>query len=126
MSTTIQSDQAPTPVGPYSQAIALDPGARLVFLAGQIPLDPVSGKLVSGTIAQETEQVIKNIQAVLAAAGVGFSQVVKTTVYLSNMADFAEMNQVYAQYFLAPARSCVQVAALPLGARVEIECIAAL
>lgn len=122
----IRSDQAPAPVGPYSQAIALDQDTKLIFLAGQVPLDPATGKLVSGTIAEETEQVIKNIQAVLAAAGAELSQVVKTTVFLANMADFAQMNQVYAQYFSAPARSCVQVAALPLGARVEIECIAAL
>ncbi|MDX1976651.1 MAG: RidA family protein [Pseudanabaenaceae cyanobacterium bins.68] len=126
MATIIRSDQAPAPVGPYNQAIALEPGARLIFLAGQVPLDPATGQLVRGTIAEETEQVLKNIGAVLAAAGAEFSQVVKTTVFLSNMADFAAMNQVYAQYFSAPARSCVQVAALPLGARVEIECIAAL
>jgi len=124
----IKSEFAPAPVGPYNQAIAINPNSQLIFLSGQIPLDPATGKLIQGSIQSQTEQVLKNIQAVLAAAGADFNQVVKTTVFLIDMADFAVMNQVYAQYFTesAPARSTVQVAILPLGARVEIECIAAL
>jgi len=124
----IKSEFAPAPVGPYNQAISIKPNSQLIFLSGQIPLDPATGKLIQGSIQSQTEQVLKNIQAVLAAAGADFNQVVKTTVFLIDMADFAVMNQVYAQYFTesAPARSTVQVAILPLGARVEIECIAAL
>ena len=99
-----------------------------MFLAGQIPLDPTTGKLVTGSIADETERVIDNLRAVLSAAGATLDNVVKTTVYLTNMSDFAAFNQVYARHFTKdpPARTTVAVAALPLGAHVEVEAIAAL
>jgi 2-iminobutanoate/2-iminopropanoate deaminase len=124
----IYSDTAPAPVGPYNQAIAIASNSKLVFLSGQIPINPATAKLIEGTITEQTERVIANIQAVLTAAGADLNNVVKTTVFLVDMADFGEMNQVYAKYFIdpTPARSTIQVAALPLGARVEIECIAAL
>jgi len=128
MQEVIFSDHAPQPVGPYSQAIAipLSPTPKLYFLSGQIPLDPQSGKVTAQGIVAQTEQVFANIQAVLNAAGLSFANVVKTTVFLVDMADFPAMNQVYAQYFptLPPARSCVQVARLPLDVLVEIECVA--
>ena len=119
------SADAPKPVSAYSQAIQ---HGSLLFLAGQIPLDPATGKLVSGSIAEETERVLENLRAVLGAAGATLNNVVKTTVYLTNMADFAPFNETYARYFSKqpPARTTVAVAALPLGVRVEIEAIAAL
>jgi 2-iminobutanoate/2-iminopropanoate deaminase len=97
-------------------------------LAGQIPLDPATGKVVSGTIAEETDRIVDNLRAVLGAAGATLEHVVKTTIYLTNMADFAEFNQAYARHFTKdpPARTTVAVAALPLGVRVEVEAIAAL
>ena len=121
----ILSADAPKPVSAYSQAIQ---SGSLLFLAGQIPLDPATGKLVSGSIADETKRVFENLRAVLSAAGATLDNVVKTTVYLTNMADFGEFNQVYASQFTKdpPARTTVAVAALPLSARVEIEVIAAL
>ncbi|HEY1536045.1 MAG TPA: Rid family detoxifying hydrolase [Polyangiaceae bacterium] len=121
----ILSLDAPKPVSAYSQAIK---DGSLLFLAGQIPLDPVSGQLVTGDIAAETDRIIENMRAVLSAAGASLSNVVKTTVYLTSMADFAAFNQAYGRHFLnqPPARTTVAVAALPLGARVEIEAIAAL
>ncbi len=121
----ILSLDAPKPVSAYSQAIK---DGSLLFLAGQIPLDPVSGQLVTGDIAAETERIIENMRAVLSAAGASLSNVVKTTVYLTSMADFAAFNQAYSRHFVnqPPARTTVAVAALPLGARVEIEAIAAL
>jgi len=123
--SVILSESAPRPVSAYSQAIQ---SGSLLFLAGQIPLDPESGKLVSGTIAEETDRVIENLRAVLGAAGATLNHVVKTTIYLTNMADFAEFNQAYARHFTKdpPARTTVAVAALPLGARVEVEVVAAL
>ena len=123
--SVILSASAPKPVSAYSQAIQ---SGSLLFLAGQIPLDPATGKVVSGTIAEETERIIDNMRAVLDAAGVGLDNVVKTTVYLTNMADFAAFNEAYARHFTKdpPARTTVAVAALPLGARVEVEAIAAL
>jgi 2-iminobutanoate/2-iminopropanoate deaminase len=123
--TVILSTDAPKPVSAYSQAIQ---SGSLLFLAGQIPLDPATGKVVSGTIAEETERVIDNLRAVLSAAGASLESVVKTTVYLTNMADFAAFNEVYARHFTKdpPARTTVAVAALPLGVRVEVEAIAAL
>ncbi|HET7545767.1 MAG TPA: Rid family detoxifying hydrolase [Polyangiaceae bacterium] len=123
--SVVLSASAPQPVSAYSQAIQ---SGSLLFLAGQIPLDPASGKVVSGTIGEETERVIENLRAVLAAAGATLDNVVKTTVYLTNMADFAEFNQAYARHFKKdpPARTTVAVAALPLGVRVEVEAIAAL
>ena len=123
--SVILSAAAPQPVSAYSQAIQ---SGSLLFLAGQIPLDPTTGRLVSGTIAEETERVFENLVAVLSAAGATLDNLVKTTVYLTNMADFAAFNQVYARHFSKdpPARTTVAVAALPLGARVEVEAIAAL
>jgi 2-iminobutanoate/2-iminopropanoate deaminase len=119
----VATDAAPKAIGPYSQAITTD---GLVFTAGQVALDPASGELVGTTTAQQTEQVLKNLQAVLAAAGTSLENVVKTTVYLADMADFAQMNEVYAKHFGAhkPARSTVQAAGLPKAARVEIDVIA--
>ncbi|MCU0526987.1 MAG: RidA family protein [Elainella sp. Prado103] len=122
----IQTHQAPAPVGPYNQAVKAT--GQLVFVAGQIPLDPQTGTIVGeGDVVLQTEQVIANLQAILAAAGASFEQVVKTTVFLADMNDFAAMNGVYAKYFAeetAPARACVEVARLPKDVRVEIECIA--
>lgn len=124
----IITEHAPAPVGPYNQAIVAS--GQLMFVAGQIALDPASGEIVGqGDVATQTEQVMANIQAILAAAGVGFDQVVKTSVFLKDMNDFAVMNQVYAKYFdaeTAPARACVEVARLPKDVAVEIECIAVL
>jgi 2-iminobutanoate/2-iminopropanoate deaminase len=119
----ISSAKAPAAIGPYSQAIKAGP---LVFASGQIPLDPSTGELVSGGIQEQTRQVIENLAAVLEAAGVSLAQVVKTIVFLTDLGDFAQMNEVYGSFFAgnAPARSTVQVAALPRGALVEIECIA--
>ncbi len=120
---TIRTDSAPAAIGPYSQAKVLD---GLVFCSGQVPLDPRTMKLVDGGIEAQTRQVFRNMQAVLEAAGVTLGHVVKTTVFLQDMTEFAAMNAVYAECFgdHAPARSTVEVARLPLGARVEIECIA--
>jgi 2-iminobutanoate/2-iminopropanoate deaminase len=119
----VATDAAPKAIGPYSQAIMTD---GLVFTAGQVALDPKSGELVGTSTAQQTEQVLKNLQAVLAAAGTSLDNVVKTTVYLADMADFAQMNEVYARHFGThkPARSTVQAAGLPKAARVEIDVIA--
>lgn len=122
----IRTDHAPAPVGPYNQAIRAQ--GAMVFASGQIALDPASGALVGGgDVAQQTEQVMKNLEAVLTAAGVGWSQVVKTTVFLADMNDFTTVNGVYARYFdeaTAPARACVEVARLPKDVLVEIDCIA--
>lgn len=114
---------APKAIGPYSQAIAID---SFVFTAGQVALNPTSGDLVGRTTAEQTEQVFANLKAVLAAAGTSLANVVKTTVYLADMADFAQMNDVYAKHFGAhkPARSTLQAAGLPKAARVEIDVIA--
>jgi len=119
----IATDAAPKAIGPYSQAIAID---SFVFTAGQVALDPKSGDLVGRTTAEQTEQVFANLKAVLAAAGTSLANVVKTMVYLADMADFAQMNEVYAKHFGAhkPARSTVQAAGLPKAARVEIDVIA--
>jgi 2-iminobutanoate/2-iminopropanoate deaminase len=119
----VSTDAAPKAIGPYSQAIMTD---GLVFTAGQVALDPKTGELVGTSTAQQTEQVFKNLEAVLAAAGSSLGNVVKTTVYLADMADFAQMNEVYAKHFGThkPARSTVQAAGLPKAARVEIDVIA--
>jgi 2-iminobutanoate/2-iminopropanoate deaminase len=119
----IHSDSAPKAVGPYSQAIA---SGGFVFSSGQIPLDPETGKLVEGGIEAQTRRVMDNLAAVLGVAGSSLDRVVKTTIYLTNLADFSAVNAVYAGYFSAapPARSTVQVAALPLGAAIEIDVIA--
>ncbi len=123
----IQSLQAPKAIGPYSQAIEA-PAGRTLYLSGQIPLDPATGELVEGDIAAQTERVMQNLKSVLEAAGATFDQVVKTTLFLADLADFAQVNEVYGRHFrmAPPARSTVQVAALPRGARVEIDCIAVL
>ena len=128
MRKVIQTADAPLPVGPYNQAIAVSANSQLIYLAGQIPLNPHTGKVEEGDITIQTERVLQNIKGVLTAAGAEFADVIKTTVFLADMADFVAMNAVYAQYFLdpAPARSCVQVAKLPLNVAVEIECIVAL
>ncbi len=120
----IHTDKAPAAVGPYSQALS---AGSLVITSGQIPLDPATGLLVEGGILAQTTQVLGNMREVLAAAGLTFATVVKTTVFLTDIGDFAAMNEVYAKYFTAPypSRSAVQVAALPKGASVEIECICA-
>ena len=119
----IATDRAPAAVGPYSQAVRI---GNLVYTAGQIPLDPATGKLVEGGIESQTRRALQNLQAVLEAAGTSLANVVKTTVFLQDMGDFGAMNGVYAQFFggSPPARSAVEVAALPLGAQVEIEAIA--
>jgi 2-iminobutanoate/2-iminopropanoate deaminase len=122
----IRTDQAPAPVGPYNQAIAAT--GQLIFVAGQIPLDPATGEIVgTGDVVQQTEQAIANLKAILEAAGATLQDVVKTSVFLKDMNDFAAMNAVYAKHFgdeEAPARACVEVARLPKDVRVEIECIA--
>jgi 2-iminobutanoate/2-iminopropanoate deaminase len=124
---SVHTDAAPKAVGPYSQAVKFtSAGASLVYTAGQVALDPATGKLVPGGVGAETVQVLANLSAVLCAAGSGLDRVVKTTVFLADMADFQAMNSIYAEAFAGhrPARSTVQVAALPLGARVEIEAVA--
>ncbi len=123
MRKPIQTDKAPAAVGPYSQAIRT---TDLVFTSGQIPLDPETGKMVEGGIEEQTRRVMENLRFVLEAAGTDLTRVVKSTVYLADIADFAAVNGVYAQFFPTdpPARSAFQVAALPLGARVEIETVA--
>jgi len=123
MRDAIATPDAPQAIGPYSQAIRAN---GFVFLSGQIAIDPASGKIIGGDIAQQTEGVLKNLLAVLAAAGSGLDRVVKTTVFLKNMADFAAMNEVYGRYFRSapPARSTVAVARLPKDVLVEIDVIA--
>jgi len=125
MRDAIATPDAPAAIGPYSQAVK---AGGFLFVSGQIPLDPATGALVSGTIADETHRVLRNLGAILVAAGSSFDQVVKTTVYLADMSDFAAMNDVYATYFRspAPARATVQAAGLPKGVRVEIDLIAQL
>jgi 2-iminobutanoate/2-iminopropanoate deaminase len=118
------SPAAPAAIGPYSQAVEAN---GLVFLSGQIPLDPATGQLVTGDVTAQTEQVMKNLEAVLGAAGCGFSDVVRSTVFVTDLGDFAAVNEVYGRRFAEapPARVTVQVAALPRGAKVEIDMIAA-
>jgi 2-iminobutanoate/2-iminopropanoate deaminase len=126
MHEAIATTAAPRAIGPYSQAIAV-PAGRLLFLSGQIPLDPATGELVKGSIEEETAQVMRNLAAVLEAGGAGFQHVVRTTIFLTDLADFARVNGVYGAHFPGspPARATVQVAALPRGARVEIDAVAA-
>lgn len=121
----ISTADAPAAIGPYSQGV-IAKGQKLIFVSGQIPLKPDTGEMVGSTIVEQTHQALTNLQAVLAAAGVGMDAVVKTTVLLQNMADFAAMNEVYQQYFSAvfPARAAFAAAALPKGALVEIEAVA--
>lgn len=119
----VLTDKAPAPIGPYSQAII---AGGLVYTAGQIPLDPVTKNLVEGDIGAQTEQALKNVEAILKAAGTSMNSVIKTTVFLKDMGEFAQMNEVYARFFSdsAPARSTVEVARLPKDVKVEIEAIA--
>jgi 2-iminobutanoate/2-iminopropanoate deaminase len=121
--TIVQTEGAPQAIGPYSQAIKIH---GLLFASGQIPIDPATGEFVAGGISEQTEQVIKNLSAVLAAGGSALDRVVKTTVYLADMNEFAAMNAVYGKFFAAepPARATVEAARLPRDARVEIEAIA--
>jgi 2-iminobutanoate/2-iminopropanoate deaminase len=119
----VKTEKAPKPVGPYSQAVK---AGDLVFIAGQVPIDPKTGTIIQGDIKEQTKRVLENIKAILEAANLSMDHVVKTTVFLKNMADFSKMNDVYATYFRSwpPARSTVPVGNLPLGAEVEIEAIA--
>jgi 2-iminobutanoate/2-iminopropanoate deaminase len=124
--TAVSTKDAPAAIGPYSQAVRI---GNFVYTSGQVALDPATGTLVSGGVKEQTARVVENLKAVLAAAGASFAQVVKTTVFLKNMGDFAAMNEVYSHYFavdnaVAPARSTVEVARLPKDALVEIEVIA--
>ena len=123
----VETQAAPAPVGPYNQAVK---AGGMLFCSGQIPLDPASGTMVGGgNVEAETRQVLSNLKAVLTAAGCSPQQVVRTTVFLVDLADFAKVNAIYAETFgqgVEPARACVQVAALPKGAKVEIDCIAVL
>jgi 2-iminobutanoate/2-iminopropanoate deaminase len=123
--TVVSTDAAPGAIGPYSQGII---AGNLVFCSGQVPLDPATGQLVSGTIEEETQRVMENISAVLEAAGTSLARVVKTTIFLADMNDFAAVNAAYGAYFPQdpPARSTIQVARLPRDVRVEIEAIALL
>lgn len=123
MREIISTDKAPGAIGPYSQAIKT---GGMVYCSGQIPIDPVTGEFVSNDIAAQTEQVLKNLTAVLEAAQTSLANVVKTTVFLADMSDFAAMNEVYGRFFSEnkPARATVQAARLPRDAKVEIECIA--
>jgi 2-iminobutanoate/2-iminopropanoate deaminase len=122
----IHSDDAPKAIGPYSQAIQVDAG-KLTFLSGQIPLDPKTGQVVEGDVVAQTERVMENLKAVLAAAGHDFTHVVRCGIFLAEMGDFAKVNEVYGRYFTSnpPARATVQVAVLPRNVRVEIDAIAA-
>lgn len=123
MKEIIATDHAPRAIGPYSQAVR---AGKMLFASGQIPIDPATGEFVAGGIAEQTEQVLKNLTAVFEAAGVGMNQIVKTTVFLVDMNDFTAMNEVYARFFgeAPPARATVQAARLPRDAKVEIEAIA--
>jgi 2-iminobutanoate/2-iminopropanoate deaminase len=124
MKKIISTSEAPAAIGPYSQAVR---SGNLLFCSGQIPLDPKSGQIVSGDIATQTRRAVDNIGAVLKAEGLGFENIVKTTIFLTDLADFQTVNEIYGSYFKSqpPARSTVQVSALPKGAKVEIEVIAA-
>jgi 2-iminobutanoate/2-iminopropanoate deaminase len=119
----IATEHAPKAIGPYSQAIRAN---GFIFISGQIPIDPATQQLIAGDIAAQTDRVLKNLSAILAAAGTGLNKVVRTTVFLKNMADFAAMNEVYGKYFVSapPARSTVEVARLPKDVLVEIDVIA--
>jgi 2-iminobutanoate/2-iminopropanoate deaminase len=123
---TISTPDAPKAIGPYAQAVSATAG-RMIFCSGQIPLDPVTGELIgTGDVRLQTERVMKNLAAVLAAAGASFSNVTKTTIYLADLQDFAAVNEVYARFVgeAPPARATIQVAGLPKGASVEIDAIA--
>lgn len=119
----VSTQDAPMAIGPYSQAVKQD---GFVFVSGQVPIDPADGELITGSIGAQTRRAMENLGTILKSAGAGFDDIVKVTVYLTNMADFAEFNEAYGEYFSSqpPARATVGVAALPKGARVEVECIA--
>ena len=119
----ISTDQAPAAIGPYSQAVKF---GEMVFVSGQIPIDPLSGNIIEGDIKTQTRQVLKNVTAVLSAAGTSLDRVVKTTVFITNMNDFPLMNEVYAEFFpsMPPARACVEVSRLPKDVLVEVEAVA--
>ena len=125
MKTTVHSDGAPAAIGPYSQAVR---SGGLLFCSGQIPLDPKTGKMVEGGIEPQTERVLENLSAILAAGGSSPDKVIKTTVYLTDLGDFPAMNRVYGKYFPVdpPARATVQVGKLPMGALVEIDAVASI
>ena len=125
MKEVVQTSKAPEAIGPYSQAVKMS-GQIMIFCSGQIPLDPDGGKIVGNTAAEQAEQCLKNLQAVLAASGAELKDVAKTTVFLADMGDFVSVNEVYASYFTInqPARAAVQVARLPKDVKVEIEAIA--
>lgn len=125
MKQALSTNQAPAAIGPYSQAVS---AGGFLFLSGQIPLDPVTGAIVSGGIDAEAQRVLDNLDAVLGAAGASFADVVRTTIYLVDLSHFAAVNEIYGRRFAAPfpARSTVQVAALPRGAKIEIDAIAVL
>lgn len=124
MKEIVTTEKAPSAVGPYSQAIVAD--NRMIFTSGQIPLDPKTGLVVGSDIATQADQVLKNLEAVIEEAGFHMKDIVKTTVFITDMAQFAVFNEVYAKFFVtgAPARSCVEVSKLPKGCMVEIEAIA--
>lgn len=123
MKQAIQTKQAPAAIGPYSQSIK---SGGMLFISGQLPIDPATGSLIDGNMAEQARQIVSNISAILSEAGGDLSKVVKTTIFLTDLGDFAEVNGAYGDFFkeTPPARSTVQVAALPLGARIEIEAIA--
>lgn len=123
MREIVSTDEAPQAIGPYSQAVA---AGDLIFVSGQIPLVPATGEMVAGGIEEQTEQVLKNLRAILTAAGSSLDKAVKTTVYIVNIGDFAKVNAVYAKFFTekCPARVCVEVSNLPKGALIEIDVIA--
>ena len=125
MKEIIATDRAPRAIGPYSQAVR---AGSVIFASGQIPIDPATGEFVAGGVAEQTEQVMRNLSAVLEAAGSSLNQIVKTTVFLADLNDFTAMNEVYGRFFAEtpPARATVQAARLPRDARVEIEAIAVL
>lgn len=123
MKKVIATDKAPSAIGPYSQAIEFN---GMIFTSGVIPIDPATGELVEGTAAEQAEQALSNLKALLEAAGSSTDKVIKTTVFIKNMDDFANINEVYAKYFTGdyPARSCVEVARLPKDVQIEVEAIA--
>ncbi|NUM77663.1 RidA family protein [candidate division KSB1 bacterium] len=125
MREVIKTSSAPAAIGPYSQGIRVSAG-KMLFTAGQVPLDPATGQMVTGDIKAQTRRVLENVKAILQAAGASFEHVVKTTVFMTDLNEFAAMNEVYAEFFATnpPARSTVEVRALPRGAKVEIETMA--
>ena len=119
----VNTENAPAPIGPYSQSVLVN---GTLYVSGQIPLDPNTGELVSGSIEDETKQVMKNLEAILTAAGASFANVAKCSIFVKNMGDFSRINEIYGQYFKEnpPARETVEVSGLPKGVNVEISCIA--